>query len=233
MKPTEINSLLPAKSHPAYVIWSDNVICKYYDTDDSTRDAVVLDGESITFWHFESKNPVSQRQAQFSVTTEDGGIDWAQILGFIDTLWMDPGFAREDPRTFRKQVLSLFEGLGQLTEYPEVTTRTTHTPEEYNKYLYNYDPSKVEEGKYTLTIINDCPYGWADISRKITEEEDWDTAAELLHCLSRNDVTITIRKDCKVSVDAYHEDPEDDAAGNRRIARGIVEAIWAWEDNPV
>lgn len=25
----------------------------------------------------------------------------------------------------------------------------------------------------------------------------------------------------------------EDAAGNRRIARGIVEAIWAWEDNPV
>lgn len=110
---------------------------------------------------------------------------------------------------------------------------TTHTPEVYSEYLYNYDPSKAEEGKYTLTIINDCPYDWADISRKITEEEDWDTAVELLHCLSRNDVTITIRKDCKVSVDAYHEDPEEDAAGNRRIARGIVEAIWAWEDNPV
>lgn len=111
--------------------------------------------------------------------------------------------------------------------------RTTHTPEVYSEYLYNYGPGKAEEGKYTLTIINDCPYDWADISRKITEEEDWDTAVELLHCLSRNDVTITIRKDCKVSVDAYHEDPEEDAAGNRRIARGIVEAIWAWEDNPV
>lgn len=123
MNTTEINNLLPTSKHPAYIHFSDGTVVKYYDVDKTTRDAVVYrEGESITFIHFDStydldKNEVSPREARFSVTTEDGGMDWTQVFALIDSLWMDPDLAEEDPDTFREMVLDAFEGMGQLTEY--------------------------------------------------------------------------------------------------------------------
>lgn len=122
MNTTEINGLLPMADYPAYTTLSDGTVVKYYDVDGTTRDAVIWDPESITFIHFDSaydleKNKMGPREARFSVTSEDGGIDWTQVFALIDSLWMDPDLAEEDPDTFQDMVLDAFEGMGQLTEY--------------------------------------------------------------------------------------------------------------------
>lgn len=122
MNTTEINGLLPMADYPAYTTLSDGTVVKYYDVDGTTRDAVILGSRvdhihTLRFCLRSREEQDGPREARFSVTSEDGGIDWTQVFALIDSLWMDPGLVEEDPDAFQDMVLDAFEGIGQLTEY--------------------------------------------------------------------------------------------------------------------